>query len=135
ANSENKYPFSQGHYSLTFNKEGFTSVTRDVDVSPTSNNFDVKLEPTKSAAPVKPAEPESVDVVVQVTPPNAELKVAGEKQNLVNGAYTHKLPAGQPLQIEAHLDNYVPVSRTISADELKTLNNKVTITLKQEKPK
>lgn len=125
AKPDGKYAFAAGHYSLTLNKEGFSPVTRDVDVSATSNKFDVKFEPIIKF----------VDVVIQVTPANSELKIGGAKQNLVNGAYTHKLQEGQPLVVEAHLDKFVAISRSISADELKKLGNKVAIELAQEKPR
>ena len=125
ANKEGKFAMRAGHYSLTLSKDGFAPVVRDVDVSPTSNTFDVKLEPVIKF----------VDVVIQVTPAEAELKVGGAKQGLVKGAYTHKLQEGQPLQIDASLDKYVTVSRSISPDELKTLGNKVVLELAKEKPK
>ncbi len=122
---DGKYAFPAGRHSLTLAKAGFTPVKRDIDVSPTSNTFDVKFEPIIKY----------VNVVVQVTPPNAVLKVAGAKQKLVNGSYTHKLQEGKPLQVEASLDKYVSVSRKFSADELETLSNKVTIELEREKPR
>ena len=90
ANAEGKFEFPGGHFSLTFTKEGFAPVSREVDISKTNNKFGVKFEPIIKY----------VDVVVQVTPAEAELKVAGAKQNLVNGAYTHKLQEGQPLSLK-----------------------------------
>jgi serine/threonine protein kinase/formylglycine-generating enzyme required for sulfatase activity len=125
AKPDGKYPFPPGRHSLTLNKEGFTPVKRDIDVSPTSSKFAVKFEPLIKF----------VDVAIQVTPPDAELKVAGTKQSLTKGAYTHKLQEGQPLQVEATLDKYSTIARTISPDELKTLNNKVSIELEKEKAK
>jgi serine/threonine protein kinase/formylglycine-generating enzyme required for sulfatase activity len=120
-----KYMILPGRAELTLRKEGFQPVTRVFEVSAEHNKFDVKFEPIIKY----------VDVVLQVTPPEAELKVGGTKQTLASGAYTHKLQEGQPLQVDAKLDKYVTVSRSISADELKTLGNKVKIDLEKEKPK
>ena len=94
------------------------------DISATANKFDVKFEPVVKYN----------DVTLQITPPNAELKVGGVKQDLANGSFTQKLAEGQPLQIEVTLDKYEPISRTISSDELKTLANKVAVNLKQITP-
>lgn len=119
------YPLTPGPHELTLSKEGFHPVTRSFDVSPEHDKFQVKLEPIIKY----------VDVAITVKPTEAELKVGGTKQSLTNGAFTHKLQEGQPLKVDASLDKYVTVSRTISADELKTLANKVTIELEKEKPK
>ena len=120
ANASGSYLFTPGHYSLTFKKDGFKPVARDVDISTTSNKFDVQLEP----------EVKYVDVTVEVTPASAELKIGGTKQELTNGSYTQKIAEGQPLQIEVSSDKFEPVSRTISADEIKTLGNKIAFNLK-----
>lgn len=124
-NADHKYEFPPGHQVFTFKKPGFVPLKREFDITPTSHKFKVQLEHVKKF----------IDVVVQVTPPSAELKVGGTKQNLSNGAYTHKLEEGQPLQLAATLDKYVPVSKSVSADELKKLGNKVTIELEREKPR
>jgi formylglycine-generating enzyme required for sulfatase activity len=124
ANPEGNYAFAAGHYALTFKKDGFTPVAKDVDISATANKFDVKFEPVVKYN----------DVTLQIAPPNAELKVDGVKQDLANGSFTQKVAEGQPLQIEVTLDKYEPISRTISSDELKTLANKVAVNLKQIAP-
>jgi serine/threonine-protein kinase len=120
ANPEGKYLFAPGHHSVTLKKEGFKSATRDVEISTTSNKFNVEFKP----------EVKMVDVTVQVTPATAELKVGGKKQSLTNGSYTQKIPVGQPLQIEITSDKFEPISRTVSADEIKTLGNKIAFNLK-----
>ncbi len=124
ANADGKYAFAAGHYALTFKKDGFTPVAKDVDISASANKFDVKFEPAVKYN----------DVTLQINPPNAELKIGGVKQDLTNGSFTQKIAVGQPLQIEVTLDKYEPVSRTISSDELKTLANKVAVDLKQITP-
>ena len=124
-NKDGKYEFKPGRYSLTLNKEGFQPILREIDVSETSNKFDVKFEPVIKY----------VDVAINVTPVNAALKIDGKKQTATNGAYTYKVQEGRPLPVEATLDKHVPVTRSISADELKTLGNKVTIELEREKPR
>ena len=93
---------------------------------PRTNKFAVKFEPIIKY----------VDVVVQVTPADARIeRWRHERRPSSNGAYTHKLQEGQPLQVEARRDGYVPVSRSFSAEELAKLGNKVTIELENEKPR
>jgi formylglycine-generating enzyme required for sulfatase activity len=125
ATPEGKYMLPAGKVQLTLRKEGFHPITAPVEISAEKNKFPVKFVPIIKY----------VDIAIQVTPANAELKVAGAKQSLTEGKYTHKLEEGQPLKVEANLDKYVTVSRSISADELKTLGNKVSIELEKEKPK
>ena len=125
ANAEHKYEFPPGKRAFTFKKPGFEALTREFDITPTSNKFTVELTPEKKF----------VDVTVQVTPAAAVLKVDGQNQKLTNGAYTQKLEEGKPLKVEATLDKYVAVSRTISGEELKKLNNQVVIELEREKPR
>jgi serine/threonine-protein kinase len=125
ANKEGKYAFAAGHYSLKLNKDGFHPLTREVDISPTSDKFELKFEPTIKY----------VNIAINVVPVNAELKIADAKQTLKDGSITQKLEEGQPLELEAALDKYVTVKRTISADELKKLGNKVSIELEKEKPR
>lgn len=120
ATPDGKYSFTPGHHSVTLKKEGFKSATRDLDISPKSNKFTVDFKP----------EAKMVDVTVQVTPANAELKIGGTKQTLTNGSFTQKIAEGQPLQIEVTSDKFEPISRTVSADELKTLGNKLAFSLK-----
>jgi len=119
------YPLLPGPHELTLSREGFHPVTRSFEVSPEHSKFLVKLEPIIKY----------IDVAINVSPAEATLNVDGTKQNLTNGAYTHKVQEGHPLKVDASLDKYVSVSRTLSADELKTLGNKVSIALEKEKPK
>ncbi len=122
---DRRYEFPPGHHAFTFKKPGFEPLTREFDVSATNSKFTVKLEPVKKY----------VDVVIQVNPANAELTVGGKKQSPTNGSFTHKMEEGQPLKVEAALAKYTPVSRSLSAEDLKKLGNKVTIELEREKPR
>ena len=122
---DGKYAFQLGHHKITFQKEGFQPLTREFDVSAEQNTFAVKLEPATKYG----------DVVFHVTPANAQFKVSGAAHPLTNGEFTQKTEEGKPLNVEASLDGYVTITRTISADELKTLGNKVTINLEREKPR
>ncbi len=123
--ADRKYELPPGHHAFTFKKPGFEPLTREFDVSATNNKFSVKLDSVKKY----------LDVVIQVNPANAELTVGGKKQSPTNGSFTQKLEEGKPLRVEAALAKYTPVSKTLSADDLKKLGNKVTIELEREKPR
>jgi formylglycine-generating enzyme required for sulfatase activity len=122
--SSGNYLFTPGHYALAFKKEGFRPASLDVDISASSNKFDVKLEP----------EVKYVDVTLKVTPATAELKIGGEKKDLTDGSFTQKIEEGQPLVVEVSSDKFEPVSRTISADEIKASGNNLAFDLKAVPP-
>jgi formylglycine-generating enzyme required for sulfatase activity len=122
---DGKYAFLPGHHKATFRKDGYQPLTNEFDVSADHRSFPIKLEPVIT----------STDVAIQVTPPNAQLKVDGMPQSLVNGTYTQKVQPGKPLAIDVRLDDYEPVSRSFSADELTKLGNKLTINLDRKKTK
>jgi len=117
AAEDGRYPLQPGPHTVTFRKEGFHPITQKYDVSAEKNKFSVKLEPVIKY----------VDVVVNVTPPEAQLSIAGAGQTLVDGAITHKLQEGQPLQLEASLDKYTPISKAFTAEELTKLGHKVSL--------
>ncbi|MEX2169110.1 MAG: bifunctional serine/threonine-protein kinase/formylglycine-generating enzyme family protein [Pirellulales bacterium] len=125
AGEDGTYPFQPGRYAVTWSKDGFQPVTRELDVTAETNKFTVKLEPVIKY----------IDVLVEVKPAEAKLQVAGDAKTLADGSYTHKLQENQPLQVEARLDGYVPVSRSLSPEELTKLANKVTLVLEKEKPR
>ena len=125
AAEDGKYPFAAGRHSVTFRKDGFQPLTQEFDVSPENNKFAVTLQPVVKFN----------DVVIQVTPADAELNVAGTSQSLSDGRYTHKLQEGQPLTIEARQDGYATASRTLSPEDLAKLGHEVTIELARDKPR
>lgn len=125
ATEDGKYPFQPGRHAVTWSKAGFHPVTRELDITAETNKFSVKLEPVIKY----------VDVVIEVKPTEATLKVGGDARALADGSYTHKLQEGQPLEVEAQLGGYVPVSRSLSPEELAKLNHKVTLELEKEKPR
>ena len=118
---DGKYAFIPGRHTLTFRKDGFQPLTSEIDVSAEHNSFPVKLTPVVKFA----------DVVIQVLPPSAQLKVGGTTQALTNGAFTQKIEVGKSLEIDARLAGYKPVTRSISAGELAKTGNKVTISLER----
>ena len=122
---EGTYAFKPGLHTVTFRKDGFHPITQELEVSKQKNKFPVKLEPIIKW----------IDVAIQVTPPDAELSVAGKSAPLTKGAYTHKQQEDQPIQLEARREGYVPLSRSISPSELAKLGNKLTLELEREKPK
>ncbi|HVT30594.1 MAG TPA: bifunctional serine/threonine-protein kinase/formylglycine-generating enzyme family protein, partial [Lacipirellulaceae bacterium] len=121
---DGSYGFPPGRHAVVFRKEGFQPLTHEFDISPEHKTFAVKLEPVVKF----------VDVTIQVTPATAQLKTGGVTRSLTNGAYTEKVEQGKPLAVEASLDGFVTISRTISVDELKTRGNKVMLKLEREKP-
>lgn len=125
ATPQGTYDLTPGVHKVTFQKEGFHPVTKEFDVAADKNRFDVTLEPIIKW----------VDVAIQVTPADAELVVDGKTQSLTNGAYTHKQQEDQPLQLEARRDGFVALTRTVSAEELAKLGNKLSLELEREKPK
>ena len=75
-----------------------------------------------------------VDVVVNVTPADAQLKVDGEvARPLAQGAYTHKLQEGKPLESKPAATAMRPRRSQYSPEDLAKLGNKVTIELAPEK--
>src|SRR5262245_35261301 len=68
ANADGKFPLAPGHHALTFHKDGFQPVTKELDVSSDNSRVALKLEPALKA-------PKLSDVVIQVTPADATLKV------------------------------------------------------------
>jgi serine/threonine protein kinase/formylglycine-generating enzyme required for sulfatase activity len=119
------YRLEPGSHSLTFRKEGFQPFTQKIEVSAENKTFSVQLEPTIKFH----------DVLVSVTPPDAQLRIGGTSQTLSSGRLTHKLEEGQPLKVEARRDGYVPVSRVFTTEELNKLNNRVALELDRERPK
>ena len=126
-NADGTFPLAPGHHAVTFRKEGFKPVTKEFDVSADAHQFALKLEPA-------PPAPKTVDVVISVSPADSQLKVNGTPQTLVEGAYTHKLPEGQKLELAASHDGYASASQSFSADDVAKLGNKVSIELEAEKP-
>ncbi len=118
--ADGKYALQPGHHTFTFRKSGFQPLTTEFDISAEHNTFPVKLEPI-----IK-----SNDVTIQVTPANAELKIDGASQSLVNGAHVQKLEEGKPLEIDARLDGYEPIAHTFAAAEIAKLGNKIAIALR-----
>ena len=126
-NADGTFPLAPGHHAVTFRKDGFKPVTKEFDVSADAHQFALKLEPA-------PPAPKTVDVVISVSPADSQLKVNGTPQTLVEGAYTHKLPEGQKLELAASHDGYASASQSFSADDVAKLGNKVSIELEAEKP-
>jgi serine/threonine protein kinase/formylglycine-generating enzyme required for sulfatase activity len=122
---DGKYPFPPGRHAVTFRKNGFQPLTKEFDVSAEKNHFPVKLVPIIKID----------DVVINVSPADSRLNVAGEAKTTTSGIYTHKLQQGEPLSIEASREGYASVSRTISSEELARLGYKVTMELEREKPR
>jgi serine/threonine protein kinase/formylglycine-generating enzyme required for sulfatase activity len=125
ATPEGDYAFAPGIHKVTFQKEGFHPVTRDIDVSADKNKFDVKLEPIIKW----------IDVAINVKPADAELIVGGKPQTLVDGVYTHKQQEDQPLQLEARGKGFVTLTRTLAPADLAKAGNKVSLELEREKPR
>ena len=125
AAEDGTYPFAAGQHSVTFRKEGFQPLTQEFAISAEKNRFAVKLEPVLKFH----------DVVIQVTPADAELRVAGTAQSLTDGRYTHQLQVGQPLDVEARKERFVTVTRTLKPEELAEAGLKITIVLEREKPR
>jgi formylglycine-generating enzyme required for sulfatase activity len=119
------YAFSPGVHALTFRKAGFHPRKQEIDVSAERTKFAVSLEPVVTF----------VDVVIEVVPADAELSVGGKSQSLVSGTSTLKHQAGQPLALEARRAGFVAASRSLSADELAALGNKVSLELERVKPR
>ncbi len=125
ASPDGTYPFPAGEHTVTFRKEGFHPSTQKIDVSAEKSKFAVQLEPIIKY----------VDVVVSVTPADAELSVAGQPHPLVEGSYTHKQQEDQPLVLEARHNGFVTLTRSIAPADLAKLSNKVSLDLEREKPK
>jgi serine/threonine-protein kinase len=123
--SDGKFPLFPGRHKVTFRKDGFEPLTSEFDVSVEHNAFPVKLEPAIKFA----------DVTINVTPANAQVKIDNTPLGLTNGAATQKVQVGKALAIDARLDGYQTITRSISADELTKLGNKVAINLEREKPR
>lgn len=127
ANDDGTFPLKPGPHSVTFRKDGFKPVTKEFEVSADAHQFGLKLEPA-------PPAPKTVDVAISVSPADSKLTVNGTPQTLAAGTYTHKLPAGQKLDVSANHDGYSPASQSLSADDVARLGNKVSIALEPEKP-
>jgi serine/threonine-protein kinase len=123
--NDGKYAFVVGRHAVVFRKDGFKALAREIEVSAEQNTFRVKLDPIIKYN----------DVVVQVTPANAQLKAGGAVQPTANGNFTLKVEQGKPLELATQLEGYVAVTRTIAADELEKLGNKVSISMDREKPR
>jgi formylglycine-generating enzyme required for sulfatase activity len=119
------YPLAPGRHSLTFRKKGFQHVTHELEISPKNNKFALTLKPAIKFN----------DVAIRVTPADAQLSVAGSRQVLTDGAYTHKLEEGKPLMVEARRDGYLMVSQEFSPEELGKRDHKIALELEREKPR
>ncbi len=118
------YSLPPGRFAVTFRMDGYQPATQEIEVSSAKKNiFAVKLEPVVKW----------IDVVVNVTPVDAQLKIGGESHALAQGAYTHKQQEGKPLELAASRDGYASASQSFSPEDLAKLGNKVTIELAPEK--
>lgn len=124
ATAEGTYAFTPGPHTLTFRKEGFHPLTGNYNVSAEKHKFTVRLQPV-----VK-----QIDVVLKVMPAGARVSVDGQLVTLIEGAYTHRLQAGQPFLVEARHDGYEPLSRSFSPLELATLDHQITLEMQPLKP-
>ena len=112
------YRLAPGKHELTFRKEGYESRTLECVVSATMNRFTVKLDPLSDRA-----------VLVEVVPPDAQLRVNGVVRDTPNGKIELRAPESGSLLLQANHPDYRSFRKSYTADALKASDYRLRVEL------